>query len=435
MNTLLTAPEIEQGLLSIFMIDVAHLRHAQDKGVSLDSFRTPRNRTLFKAVLLASETYGRTDAYNVAQALDDTSNETALELLNLDQLEPTSARLKHYIDEIQKAPWPAPQSLSHSAPPTLDLDAATPRTLANFRALVSAEAEALQVAPEAFAPLCLGIATGCIGRTVETEARPGWTETASLWFAVLLPAGEKKSPLVSALARPVVDWQRHESDRLRSALASYGERRRSTEAELTATRTRLAKAKRGTPDREELQGRVSDLAEELDRLPALAAPSLVVSDFTPESLRDLLRQNGEKALWVAPEADAPALLGSRYSNGGASNFDLLLKCHCGDAAPASRVGRDVSLERPALSVALCVQPAALESVLKDAYARDRGLLPRWLLVTPPRNSAIVPPTRRPSPTHCAIGGARPCAVCSAYLGPVGLLSPTARRLSAARRSR
>ncbi len=147
MNTLLTAPEIEEGLLSIFMIDVAHLRHAQDKGVSLDSFRTPRNRTLFKAVLLAAETYGRTDAYNVAQALDDTSNETALELLNLDQLEPTSARLKHYIDEIQKAPWPAPQSLSHSAPPTLDLDAATTRTLANFRALVSAEAEALQVAP------------------------------------------------------------------------------------------------------------------------------------------------------------------------------------------------------------------------------------------------------------------------------------------------
>ena len=141
------------------------------------------------------------------------------------------------------------------------------------------------------------------------------------------------------------------------------------------------------------------MAEELDRLPALAAPSLVVSDFTPESLRDLLRQNGEKALWVAPEADAPALLGSRYSNGGASNFDLLLKCHCGDAAPASRVGRDVSLERPALSVALCVQPAALESVLKDAYARDRGLLPRWLLVTPASKLGkrdLEPP---PTPDH------------------------------------
>lgn len=280
------------------------------------------------------------------------------------------------------APWPAPRALGSLPPTALDLDAALPASLRpTLGAFIAATAEALQLDPAAVAPLCLGIVSGCIGRTIETEARPGWIETASLWFAVLLPAGERKSALVSALSRPVTDWQRDEAERLRAALASYAERRRVVEAELVSTRGQLAKKGRGTPEREELQNKVSDLAEELDRLPPLAPPSLVVSDFTPESLRDLLRQNGEKAIWIAPEADAPALLGSRYSNAGA-NFDLLLKGHCGDAAPASRVGRDVSLERPALALALCVQPAALESVLRDAYARDKGLIPRLLLVTP-----------------------------------------------------
>ena len=277
-------------------------------------------------------------------------------------------------------PWPDPHPLGSPTPPALDLDAAIPAHLRpTFAAYVRAVAEALQVDATAVAPLCLGIVSGCIGRTVETN--PGWIETASLWFAVLLPAGERKSALVSVLSRAVTDWQRDETEHLRPSLASYAERRRCVEAELASKRSKLAKKPGGTPDREDLQNLVSDLAQELERLPVLAPPSLVVSDFTPEALRDLLRQNGEKAIWIAPEADAPALLGSRYSAAGA-NFDLLLKAHCGDAAPASRVGRDVSLERPALALALCVQPAALESVLRDSYARDKGLLPRLLLVTP-----------------------------------------------------
>jgi hypothetical protein len=280
-------------------------------------------------------------------------------------------------------PWPKPRPLARRAAPALDLDRAIPANLADLREFCRALSHSLQLSAEAVPPLALGIVSGCIGRTVETQVAPDWMETASLWFAVLLEPGEKKSATISALCQPINAWQRDESERLRPALASYAEKRRCVEADLNATRTRYAKSKPGTTERDELQARVVDLADELDRLPPLASPCLTVSDFTPESLRDTLRANGEKCLWVAPEVDAAALLGSRYSKSGASNFDLLLKAHCGDAAPASRVGRDVSLERPALSLALMVQPAALDEVLRDTYAKDRGLLPRLLLISPP----------------------------------------------------
>jgi replicative DNA helicase len=277
--------------------------------------------------------------------------------------------------------WPAPRPLK-TTPAVLDLARAIPPGLEIFRRFCEAVAEALQVPRDAVPPLALGIVSGCIGRTVETQVTPGWTETASAWFCVLMEAGTNKSTLVSILGRPLTDWQRDEAEQLRATLASYAERRRCVEAELNAARANYVKTKPGTPNRDEAQARVSDLADELDRLPALVAPCLTVSDFTPESLRDTLRANGEKCLWISAEVDHAALLGSRYAKNGASNFDLLLRAHCGDAAPASRVGRDVSLERPALSLCLCVQPAALGEVLRDPYARDKGLLPRLLLVTP-----------------------------------------------------
>lgn len=280
-------------------------------------------------------------------------------------------------------PWPDPHPLGSPTPPALDLDAAIPAHLRpTFAAFVRAVAETLQVDATAVAPLCLGIVSGCIGRTVETEARPGWRETASLWFAVLLPAGEMKSAVINTLARPVTDWQRDEVERLRPSLASYAERRRCVEAELASKRSKLAQKPRGTPERADYENQISDLAVEFDRLPPLAAPCLTTANFTPESLRDDLRRDGEKGIWIDSEVDPSVLLGTRYSNKGEANFELLLKCHDGTPVPGSRVGRDVSLAHPALALALFVQPAALEKVLRDSYARDKGLLPRLFLVTP-----------------------------------------------------
>lgn len=276
-------------------------------------------------------------------------------------------------------PWPTPRPLSQfSAPPRLDLDKAIPPGLAPFREYCAAVAEALQVPPDMVAPLALALASIGTSRALEVELSPQWRETAPLWFAALAEPGERKSALLGLLSAPLHKWQAAERDSLRHALAAYAERRRTLEARLVGVRSQLQRAK--GPDVGKLQLDAIDLAATLENLPALAAPELVTSDATPEALRDLMGRNGEKVALVSAEIDAGQLTGTRYAKGGGANFDMLLKAFTGDPSPCHRIGKNIPLERPALSLVLCVQPAAVAEVLRDAYAKDKGLVPRLCLI-------------------------------------------------------
>ncbi len=281
---------------------------------------------------------------------------------------------------VEAEPWPTPISLSCPPPPALDLEKAIPPGLAPFREFCASVPEALQVPSDMVAPLALALASIGTARALEVELLPQWRETAPLWFAALAEPGERKSALLGLLSAPLHKWQADERDYLRHALAAYAERRRTLEARLAGVRIQLQRAK--SPELAQLQLNALDLAATLENLPALAAPELVTSDATPEALRDLMGRNGEKVALVSAEIDAGQLTGTRYSKGGGANFDMLLKAFTGDPSPCHRIGKNIPLERPALSLVLCVQPAAVAEVLRDAYAKDKGLVPRLCLIAP-----------------------------------------------------
>jgi replicative DNA helicase len=278
-------------------------------------------------------------------------------------------------------PWPAPSPLTRPAPPVLNLAVALPDHLAELREFCEAVSVFLQVPSDCVPPLVVAIASIGTARALEIEPAPGWRETAPTWFAVLAEPGERKSALLSLLARPVYDWQADERAYLRHELAAYGERRRIAEARLAGKRDQAKRAKTGE-DSAKLELDALNLAAALENLPPLAAPELITSDCTPEAARDLLARNGEKLAIVSAEIDAGQLMGSRHAKSGAPNIDLFLKAYTGDPAPSHRVGKDVPLDRPALALVLCVQPEALREVLGDRTAKDRGLVPRLCLVAP-----------------------------------------------------
>jgi replicative DNA helicase len=278
-------------------------------------------------------------------------------------------------------PWPVPRPLTRPAPPVLNLAVAIPDHLAELREFCEAVAASLQVPTDSVPPLVVALASIGTARALEIEPAPGWRETAPTWFAVLAEPGERKSALLSLLARPVYDWQADERAYLRHELAAYGERRRIAEARLAGKRDQAKRAKTGE-ESAKLERDALDLAASLENLPPLAAPELITSDCTPEAARDLLARNGEKLAIVSAEIDAGQLMGSRHAKSGAPNIDLFLKGYTGDPAPAHRVGKDVPLARPALAFVLCVQPEALREVLGDRTAKDRGLVPRLCLVAP-----------------------------------------------------
>ena len=136
-------------------------------------------------------------------------------------------------------------------------------------------------------------------------------------------------------------------------------------------------------ERQRLEQEALELTGKLADCPSLAVPALVTTNATPEAMRELLVRNGEKVALVSSETDAGQLLGSRYANSGAPNLDLFLASFTGHECPSHRVGRDAKLKRPALVLALYVQPTALNGVVDDRAARGRGLVDRMALVYPP----------------------------------------------------
>lgn len=281
---------------------------------------------------------------------------------------------------VEAEPWPTPRPLACPPPPTLDLEKAIPSGLAPLREFCASVAEALQVPPDAVPPLALALASVGTSRALEVSLSPQWRETAPLWFAVLAEPGERKSALLGLLSAPLHKWQADERDYLRHALAASAERRRILEARLVGVRAELQRDK--GPGVEKLQRDALDLAASLENMPVLTAPELVTSNATPEAIRDLLTRNGEKIALVSAETDAGQLLGSRYSKTGTANLDLFLSALTGDPCPSHRIGRDMPLARPALVMALCVQPQALADVLRDPVARGRGFVDRLCLIAP-----------------------------------------------------
>lgn len=276
-------------------------------------------------------------------------------------------------------PWPKPHPLTRPAPPVLDLAVAIPDHLTELREFCEAVAKSVQAPLDGVSPLAVALASIGTARALELEPGPGWRETAPLWAVCLNESGERKSATTDLIKAPLEAWQNDERDYLRHSLADYDERRRVTEARLEGVRNHLKKPKCG--DVAKLETDARDLRAALEKMPPLSAPQLILSDSTPECLRDTLERNGEKVIRVSDEISAAELLGTRYGKGGA-NIDIPLKCHNGGSHTIGRAGRFVHLMRPALVEVLYTQAGAMRTVLNDSYATEKGYVARFMLVAP-----------------------------------------------------
>ncbi len=118
--------------------------------------------------------------------------------------------------------------------------------------------------------------------------------------------------------------------------------------------------------------------------------------MTPEALGRLLHEyNGRMAL-LSAEGDIFEIMAGRYSDD--ANFGVFLKGHAGDALRVNRVGRTADyVERPALTLGLCVQPDVIECLSQKPGFRARGLLGRFLYALPvsPLGHRLIDPPEIP----------------------------------------
>lgn len=276
------------------------------------------------------------------------------------------------------APWEPPVPLYREpAPPPFPLDDAFPEALAEFKDFIRGLAYQLQVPVDLLAMLLLAVLAAALSKKFEIEAREGWREMMALWVLVLLESGERKSAAFKKITEPVHEWEKDQAERLGPGLAAAREAREILEQERKEARK---KASKGDAQAKDVALR---LAQELAALVETLPPTLITTDATSEALIGLMMSSGERALVASPEADALDVMMGRYDDKARPNMGAWLKSYSGDRVRVHRRGRAPEfLDKPALSVAMTVQPEAVRGMFGSPVAKGRGFLARFFTSVP-----------------------------------------------------
>lgn len=225
------------------------------------------------------------------------------------------------------------------------------------------------------AGFALGAASAAIGACVEVMPSDDWREPVSLYIAIVAEPSEGKSPVFKRMMAPIFE--------LDAQLArDHGPRYAQDMADRKVDEGRLAKM-RGDLERKQDEGLRENyraLAAELAE-PVKAIPRLAVQDVTAETLAMRMMEQNERLAILSPEDTLWAHVGGRYSD--SPSVELYLSAYTGEEVRVDRATRTVVLRRPALTICVAMQPAVLMG-RGSRLADERGLLARFLYVTPPR---------------------------------------------------
>lgn len=293
--------------------------------------------------------------------------------------------------------WEAPEAFTTYPRPAFPVEA-LPEYLQTY---VRAVAEATQTAPDLCACYVLGSMAGAIARKVEIHISTDYREPLNLYLLMVAKPGERKSAILKETALPWDVAERALVEASAVTIAKAESRRRIVEKERDKYERDAANAKM-VCDQMSAKAKALELAEEWAKLEVSATPVLRVGDVTPEKLSTILAEQGGVISVFACEGTLFSIAGGRYAGDGGSSFDGLLNGHPGDDLKVDRQSRpSVRVERPAITIAVAVQPDVVASIFKNTAFRERGLLGRFLYVWPQSmlgrrnvNPAAIPPVAR-----------------------------------------
>lgn len=298
-----------------------------------------------------------------------------------------------------------------------------------LRQFVEALAEATQVPADMPAALGLAVVAACVQRRIAVDVKPGYAEPTALFVAAVAEPGTRKSAVLGALTAPIEEWERGEAARLAPVVEKARTERAIKEKRKARLEDEAAKAK-DHGEAADKGGQAAKMANELAaQAEQLAYPRVLADDVTPEQLARLMAEHGERLAVFSAEGGIFETMAGRYSQ-GVPNLDVFLKGHAGDWLRVDRrVGVPVVMEKPALTLALAVQPDVLRAIVNKPGFRGRGLLARFLYALPPNLLG----QRRPSPAvvpECVRADYRDCILRLLALKPEFDGSPVRLSLSA-----
>jgi hypothetical protein len=200
-----------------------------------------------------------------------------------------------------------------------------------------------------------------------------------------MPPGTRKSKVFADVARPLMDYQYDELERMKSIIAEAITSRRVAEKAAERAETEASKASPTEATRKRAEAISAGNARDAIQIPE--PPRLLASDATPEALKSLLaRSPYERISLLSPEGDVFNMMAGRYQSTGGPPLEVYLNGHAGDYIQVDRKGRPPEhVRRPALTIGLAVQPDVLQSIAVHPGFRGQGLLGRFLYSLPADN--------------------------------------------------
>jgi hypothetical protein len=272
------------------------------------------------------------------------------------------------------AAWdkPVPLGTRHVLPP-FPVDA-LPEWVAN---MVSGVAVETQTPPDIPGTIALATLSAAAGGRIAVEVRAGWDEPANLYCAAVAEPGTRKSAVYRALTSPL-----YAAERVLNEVVQQERYEREAERVRLEQAEKVARDKLLKDSGPEALKAAADAARELEEFGIPQALQLVTGDVSPEECISILdAQDGRLAIMSA-EGRVFDIITGRYSNGEPC-LSPFLEGHAGDPLRVNRRGRYEYIERPALTIGVCIQPAVLQWIASKPRLRGQGLLARFLYAVPP----------------------------------------------------
>jgi len=262
----------------------------------------------------------------------------------------------------------------HALPPSLQ---AAAREVARFS----------KTPLESAGTIALSMAATAIGKKARIAERPGLEHWPALFFSLVAPSGERKSPPFKLLQRPFTDFIMAKHEEYQEAKARHD----NSKKVVAARRAKLAKNAENATSADERRRIADDMTVlEREKEPAPRPLRRFTSDATePALFRMMDESGGEGAIHSGEGRPVYDGIMGKYSGEGRTGDSMILAGISGDTITRDRIGSADSggeerreILSPCLNVCVMIQPDKHLQLASHPALRHAGtiarIFPVWL---------------------------------------------------------
>jgi hypothetical protein len=243
------------------------------------------------------------------------------------------------------------------------------------REMVKVVSEVNQVDPGMTASIYLSVLSACMAKK-GVVSLISHQEPLNLYTCSILASGNRKSGTEDTMTKALYEYQSKQQEAMQDTIREALNAQRIREARLDRLQKRAAKTD-DLAERKRYEVDAAAVAREISENPVPKVPLFIVDDVTSEALGIHMAENDERMAVMSTEGGIFELMAGRYNDKN-GNLDLYLKAHSGDPWSSHRVGRDSkTMQSPALTMCLTVQPDVIRDIGQYKQFRGRGLLARF----------------------------------------------------------